>query len=192
MWVAETLIPAVRACEAPEPPYVPGPWCGFCPVAHACPRLLADAQAAARTQFDDSAEGQTLADRLELAETVALWVEAVRGFALERARSGLAIPGWGAVPTRPRRVWTDPTAVARLLQAQGLDPYSRELRSPFQIEKLAGKNSNTWARVTAFIESRSGGLKIGRVAAGDQPFDAIAWAPRAGAGAGDDDAPWYL
>jgi hypothetical protein len=165
MWVAETLIPAVRACEDPDATYNPGSWCGFCPVAHACPALLSKAQEAAKTQFDDSAEGATLANNLALAEHVELWVTALRGFALERAGQGLHIPGWGVVPTRPRRVWTDPDAVARLLQGAGITPFKSEMKSPAQIEKSLVRA--LWEQVSPFVESRSGGVKIARTGPGD-------------------------
>jgi hypothetical protein len=163
MWVDEVLIPAVRACEDPEAPYVTGPWCRFCPVAHACPMLLLAAQDAAKVQFDDSAEGQTIATRLHLAETVLLWAGAMKGYGLERIREGVEVPGWAEVPTRPTRGWTDTDTVSQTLTSAGVDAWKAELKSPAQIEKLVKKGSSIWRTVEPFVESKSSGTKLARV-----------------------------
>jgi len=162
MWVHETMIPAVRACENPAAAFVPGKWCGFCPVAHACPELLKDAQLAAKLQFDDSAEADVIADRLNIAETASMWADAMRGFALERIKSGVHVPGWGAVPTRPRRQWTDEHTVGRMLAANGIEPWETKLSSPAQIEKRAGKASSAWRLVEPYVESKSSGVRLSR------------------------------
>jgi hypothetical protein len=162
MWVHENMIPAVRACESPTAPYAKGDWCRFCPVAHACPELLKDAQIAARLQFDDSAEADVIADRLSIAENAVLWADAMRGFALERIKDGLRVPGWGAAPTRPRRQWTDEHSVGRILAANGIEPWETKLSSPAQIEKRAGKNSSAWRLVEPYVESKSSGVRLSR------------------------------
>lgn len=161
VWVDDVLIPAVRACEAPDAPYVTGDWCRFCPVAHACPMLLQAAQDAAKTQFDDSAEGKTIAGRLHLAETVTLWAEAMKGYGLERIKAGLAVPGWAEVPTRSMRKWTDPGGVGKTLLAAGVDPYDTKLKTPAQMEKHL--DASLWKLVEPHVESKSSGTKLARV-----------------------------
>ena len=171
MWVDEVLIPAVRACEDPGAPYAMGSWCRFCPVAHACPALLSAAQAAARTQFDDAPEAQVIATRLDMAEKVILWAEAMKGYGLERIKAGVAVPGWAEVPTRPTRKWTDTSAVESLLA--GFDVHERKLKSPAQVEKLLRKSSDTWGLVSPYVESKSSGTKLARVTSDGVGFDEL-------------------
>ena len=177
LWVDEVLIPAVRRIQAPDPAFAPGKWCGFCPVAHACPRLFKDAQMAAKVDFDDSAEGTELAGHLELAERVTLWAEAVRGFALERVKGGLIIPGWAEVPTRPRRTWDSPDTVQDILTRSGVnDVVETKLRSPAQIEKLVKRTPRIWDLVAPHVQSKSSGTKLTRTGDGaedDNLFDMI-------------------
>ena len=163
MWVQEVMVPAVRACEKPDAAYVPGGWCRFCPVTHACPELLKDAQMAAKLQFDDSAEVETIKDRLEIAERAVLWAEAMRGFALERMNDGLSVPGWGVVPTRPTRRWTDAGSVGTMLFAAGIEANETKLKSPAKIEKAVGKTTTLWRLLEPYIESKSSGRKLSRV-----------------------------
>jgi hypothetical protein len=173
IWVDEVLVPAVRACEDPNARFVTGSWCRFCPVAHACPALLGAAREAARTQFDDSAESDTLAERLALAERVILWAEAMKGFGLLRIKEGLRVPGWAEVPTRPTRKWTDTAAIESLLA--GFDIWDKKLRSPAQVEKLLKKSSpDTWGLVSPYVESKSSGTKLARVGPNeDTGFDEL-------------------
>ena len=37
MWVDEVLVSGVASCARDDAPLVPGDWCRFCPVVHACP-----------------------------------------------------------------------------------------------------------------------------------------------------------
>lgn len=172
MWVDDVLIPAVDRCTQPDAPYVLGDWCGFCPVSHACPKMLEAARQAAAAQFDDQTNGTELSKLLDLAETVATWAETVRVHALARAQDGMNIPGWGVVPTRPRRVWDDPKKVEALLASAGINDFMKvELKSPAQIEKLMKREPGYWAWVEPHIESRSGGVKLARREA--PAFDAL-------------------
>jgi hypothetical protein len=171
MWVAEVLIPAVRACEDPAAPYVTGAWCRFCPVAHACPALLDAAREAARTQFDDTNEADVVSERLSLAEKVTLWAEAMKGFGLLRIKEGLRVPGWAEVPTRPTRRWSDTNAIETLLANH--DIWERKLRSPAQVEKLVGRSSDAWRLATPYVESKSSGTKLARTAPGGLGFEEV-------------------
>ena len=174
MWVHEVMIPAVRACEAPDAKYAKGDWCRFCPVAHACPVLIQDAQLAAKLQFDDSAEAATIADRLDIAESAVLWADAMRGFALDRiVKDNLRVPGWGVVPTRPRREWTDEHSVGRILAANGIDAFETKIMSPAKAEKRAGKTSSAWRLVEPFVASKSNGVRLSRVSANGDHDDGL-------------------
>jgi hypothetical protein len=154
----------VRAKNAP---LNPGAWCRFCPVAHACPRLVQDAQDAARRDF--ASEGDILAEHLDLAERVERWVSAVREFATAHIGKGETVPGWGLVPTRPVRAWADPHVVETALRGV-FDPaeleafYRHELLSPAQMEKLLSKRKSdaVWRVLRSHVLSKSSGLKLAR------------------------------
>lgn len=187
IWVDRVLLPGVRATQEFDAPLNPGAWCRFCPVAHACPRLVQDAQDAARREF--ASEGDTLAEHLDLAERVERWVDAVREFASERIGKGETVPGWSLVPTRPVRAWADAGVVEAALRGV-FDPtdlmafHRHELLSPAQIEKLLLKRNQraVWRVLRAHVLSKSSGLKLAR----DSGVSA------AGDGDGDDDTVFEI
>jgi hypothetical protein len=172
MWVDEVLVPGVEACAQPDAPLVPGTWCRFCPVSHACPKLMADALEMAKAEFDDyQPPGDTdeLARALDAAERAELWIARIREFAIDRLEHQVRIPGWGLVPTRPTRKWLAPdTDIATQLQALGAshdEIWETRVRSPAQIERhlhRTRKGRLIWDQAAVMIEARSSGLKLGR------------------------------
>ena len=170
MWVDEVLVPGVHACTQPDAPLNPGSWCRFCPVSHACPRLQQDAVEMAQREFDDMLDHPGtetyLADVLDIAERAQLWIDRVREHAVEQLKSQVRIPGWGLVPTRPTRKWTDAdTVIGPALVMLGVTHdqiWETKLRSPAQVEKqLRGRGP--WSRIADnMVESVSSGVKLGR------------------------------
>jgi hypothetical protein len=186
MWVDETLVPGVEACAQDNAPLVPGSWCRFCPVSHACPRLQQDAVAMAKHEFDDGDMPQKpgdLAQALETAERAQLWIDRVREHALDRLQHQVRIPGWGLIPTRPTRKWvSDETSTAALLTTMGVPHdtiFETRLRSPAQIEKALVRTPDDrrlWEDHLAakLVESKSSGVKLSRTGtvAGEDFIDA--------------------
>jgi hypothetical protein len=172
MWVDEVLVPGVEACAQPDAPLVPGSWCRFCPVSHACPRLMADALEMAKAEFEDvSLPGSTdeLAKALDTAERAELWIARIREFAIDQLEHQVRIPGWGLVPTKATRKWLDTdTAIAGRLNALGAaqeEIWETRLRSPAQMEKTlhrTRKGRLIWDQTVGMIEARSSGVKLGR------------------------------
>ena len=178
MWVDDVLVPAVRACEQPDAPYVSGSWCRFCPVAQSCPRLLEDAQAAARQAFSaiapmDLENPATLSNILTIAENAERWITAAREYCFGQMNTGaIDVPGWGLVPKRAVRQWVNPEGMlANLRGLAEIDPRVRlddyqdiKMRSPAQVEKSIGKKQpDIWKLLANNIESKSSGLRIARV-----------------------------
>ena len=112
LWVDDVLVPGVEACAQPDAPLNPGTWCRFCPVSHACPKLMADALEMAKAEFDDyhRQDADELARALDTAERAELWIARIREFAIDQLQHQVRIPGWGLVPTRPTRKWLAPDA----------------------------------------------------------------------------------
>lgn len=173
MWIDEVLKPGVEACLAPDPPLVPGTWCRFCPVAHACPELHKSAIAAAKTEFENfESHPIDLADMLATAEQAEIWIARLRDFALEQLQHQVRIPGWELVPTRPTRKWTRPDDdMAQVLINLGIDAkdaWELRLRSPAQLEKILTRTragSQFWrtqVEPKRLFDARSSGVKIGR------------------------------
>jgi hypothetical protein len=169
MWIYDVLIPGVEACALPDAPLVSGAWCRFCPASHACPRLQADAVALAQREFGAFGDGTGLGELLDMAERAELWINAVRGYALEQLQRQVHIPGWQLVPTRPTRRWVDEeTVVATVLGRLGLGDnaiWETSLRSPAQVEKVVKKqlSRDTWdQRLSQMVELRSSGVKLAR------------------------------
>lgn len=170
MWVDEVLVPGVDACTRDDAPLNPGAWCRFCPVSHACPRLMADAVEMAKMEFDDiPGDPGELARALETAERAELWIARIREFATDQLQRQVRIPGWGLVPTRPTRKWLYPdTDVASRLAVLGAvhdDVWETRIRSPAQIERQLSRTRGgrrIWSEAATMVEARSSGLKLGR------------------------------
>lgn len=170
MWVDDVLVPGVEACAQDDAPLNPGSWCRFCPVAHACPRLMQDAVAMAQREFDDIPDQpDELARALDAAERAELWINRMRDFAIDQLQHQVRIPGWGLVPTRPTRKWLYPdTDVAARLAALGAthdDVWETRVRSPAQIEKVLHRTRGgrfIWGQTADLVEARSSGVKLGR------------------------------
>jgi hypothetical protein len=171
MWVDEVLVPGVEACAQDQAPLIPGTWCRFCPVSHACPKLMADALEMAKREFDDvPQEPDELARALDAAERAELWIARMREFAVNQLEHQVRIPGWGLVPTRPTRKWLLPdTDVANRLSLLGAghdEIFETRVRSPAQLEKtlhrLPRRGRVIWDQAAALVEARSSGVKLGR------------------------------
>jgi hypothetical protein len=185
LWVDEVLVPGVEACAQPDAPLVPGSWCRFCPVSHACPKLMADAIEMAKQEFDDDvlagiapADTSELARALDTAERAELWIARIREFAVNQLEHQVRIPGWGLVPTKATRKWLDTdTAVAGRLNALGAgadEIWETRLRSPAQLEKTlhrTRKGRLIWNEAATMVEARSSGVKLGRDRSADAGED---------------------
>jgi hypothetical protein len=191
MWVDDVLIPGVEACVDPDAPFNTGTHCRFCPVSHACPKLLADAMTMARQEFDDvvgsttagntAVVGTELAEALDIAERAQLWISRLQEFALDQLQRQVKIPGWELVPTRPTRKWLAPDSdIAKTLQDAGAghdEVWEIRVRSPAQMEKSLHKTQKgraIWDRTAQpLIELRSTGTKLGRIKKpdADKEFD---------------------
>jgi len=186
MWVDEVLVPGVEACAQPDAPLVPGSWCRFCPVSHACPKLMADALEMAKAEFDDDLNldpdnalpaVDELAKALDTAERAELWIARIREFAIDQLQHQVRIPGWGLVPTKATRKWLAPdTDIAHRLSDLGAshdEIWETRVRSPAQIERQlhrTRKGRLIWDQAaTTMVEARSSGLKLGR----DDTTDAL-------------------
>jgi len=172
LWVDEVLVPGVAHCARDDAPLVPGDWCRFCPVVHACPALYGAAVKAAQSEFGDDdppTDPGDLAHWLDVAERAELWITRLREHAVDQLEHQVRIPGWGLVPTRATRQWLAPDSdIAEKLQELGAthdEVWETRVRSPAQIEKQLNrtrKGKRVWDMARSLAEARSSGVKLGR------------------------------
>jgi hypothetical protein len=132
-----------------QTPYVSGDHCRWCPAKAQCPALRERALEAAKKAFEDkplppsALSDDELADALDEADVVDVWVEAVREEGRARAEAGKNIRGRKLVESRGRRVWIDEEAVGAWLATHGYTPDAfltqRELMSVPQAEKVVAQ-----------------------------------------------------
>lgn len=130
-----------------------GDHCKFCPAAGFCPALEQRAMDAVGVWFDDldkprisnipdSMEPSELAKRLDVADLIQEWMNAVRAYAHAQAESGVEIPGYQLVDKIGHRAWKgDDTVTRAALTALGLKPHQLDdvkLKTPAKIEKALG------------------------------------------------------
>ena len=130
----------------------PGDHCRFCPAAGFCPALEQRAIDAAGVWFDDSDQPRlanapdsldpaALAQKLDMFDMIAEWMNAVRAYAHAQAENGVEIPGYQLSEKIGNRAWRDESLAVATLANLGLDDegiYARKLKSPAQIEKVLG------------------------------------------------------
>lgn len=171
LWVAEVLVPGIEAALDPMAEFVPGEHCRFCPGLGSCPALLWKAQAAAKGDFEDyigqDPDPMRIADQLELADQLEIWMESLRESALQSLLDGEHIPGWRTVPTRATRRWKDEKIVERLLHGQVAPVLTHEnaLLSPAKMERVIVKTlgQGVWDGIAqTCVEAHSTGVKLAR------------------------------
>lgn len=173
-WAENVLIPAAKATEVKDAPFVPGEkQCRWCEASRQskCPALLGAVQDVAgmslvspiieAPRLPDPAS-LTVADKarvLALAGLLETWIDNVRASALEEAQSGVQFPGLKLVHKTTRRRWRDEAQVAAALQPVLADEiWDTKLKSPSQIEKLLGKGGKD--AISQLTESPIGDLTL--------------------------------
>lgn len=138
------LIAYAKATEDPNAPLVTGEHCRFCPAAPTCPRLKARTQEVARLEFSAGVPyaPALLKEALDARPAVEAWLKAVDEFAYAEAERGVVILGHKLVAKQARRAWRDGAApqIELIEGLTALDLHKpREILSPAQVEKIAGK-----------------------------------------------------
>ena len=122
----------------------------------------------AKRDFADAllpADMNDLSEQLKTAELAELRISALRAYAIEQLKSQVLVPGWGLVPTEPRRKWKDEDKLLATLASFGLkhaETHTDEMLSPAQMEKLVRRKKLNWKSFEPFTERVSGGVKLGR------------------------------
>lgn len=161
-----TLLKGVQDACDPAAPLIPGPWCGksFCPAFGVCPAVRKGVVAVTTTNdnaltFPDPAKlsPEQIGKVLEASDLISGWAKAVRDYAERQAVAlGIKIPGYKLIQKKGRRAWVDEMAVETDLGVEfGDDIYEKKLKSPAQMEKIAGKE-----RVKELTDTPDKGLEL--------------------------------
>lgn len=140
-WADNTLAPAARLAWDGKGNYKAGAHCQFCKAKAECRERANMNLALAVYDFTDPAllNPCEIADILGKIDELVSWGSDVKNFALSKAMSGTKYEGWKIVAGRSTRHYTDETAVAKEVQALGLDPYEHKLLGITAMTSLLGK-----------------------------------------------------
>jgi hypothetical protein len=139
----DAILAEIDACEVRDAPLHSGSHCQFCPAKAHCPELQRNTSLAAGMshtlpdpqQLTDGQITWLLANRKRITD----YLNSVEAFAMWRAQSGQAVPGWKVVQGLGHREWIDEKRALRELKKTGHklgDLAPRKLLSPAQAEKL--------------------------------------------------------
>lgn len=119
-----------------------GEWCRFCKAKAECRERAEANLALARYEFQTPAllADEEIADILGKVDTLTAWASDVKEYALQKAISGTAFPGWKLVEGRSNRRYTSEAAVAAAVEGAGFDPYERKVLGITAMQKLLGKS----------------------------------------------------
>lgn len=169
---AETAAAAAVATQDPDAPLVVSPsGCRFCLAAAnaACPALHAfcadllnlDPETTDMNEVPDVPDIDTLTPErrsyvIQHTPMLKKWLESIHGLQLHCALQGMPTPGYKAVATQGDRAWADPEAAAEFWKGKMpvRDIYTQKLKSPAQMEKVAG--TRNWAKAQELITRPEG------------------------------------
>lgn len=129
--------------------------CRWCLAAPKCPAMKQKANEVARRAFSNALpyEPAELAETLDQLPVLEGWIKKVREFAYEEAEKGHEIPNYKLVNKVARRAWRDEEAVAKALDALGVEAFERKLISPAAAEKQLPKELRDKLDELTFKES---------------------------------------
>lgn len=152
------IVAAIKDASRSSPTMRSGEHCRYCPAAAICPEASKKVMEKADIVFDIEAgeikaspetkliDLKRLPEILKACDQLELWIDAVRKLALERAESGVEIPGYKLVAKRSTRSWL-PGADEKALEVFGGKAFGEpEFLSPAQLEKKLGASAKEFTQ----------------------------------------------
>lgn len=136
-WHVEELVPAMAETKNPNAIIQLGDHCRFCPAKSQCPAVGEASVELMTAKSPDKQTGEELGRNIEKIKAVAKLLEPYEKAAFKRALSGEKVYGHKLVQQKGNRVWND-KAEAHLKKTFGATAYTRDLKSPAQVELLPG------------------------------------------------------
>lgn len=163
---AEEAAAAALLTDDPDAPLAVTPkGCQFCPVGAnaACPeqhRFFAEMLGIGKEEINLPAIDQLTPERrsfiIEHASLVKKWLESIHILQLDHAIKGLPTPGFKAVSTLGDRSWTNEETAEEFWKTKmaAKEIYNQKLKSPAQMEKVAG--TRNWKAAQELITRPEG------------------------------------
>jgi len=132
---------AVKASQMPDAAIVVGDHCRWCNAKPLCPKMTGAVDRAVKVQLD-AIDDTTLGAYAANAVLLQGWIDDLNALVQTKLEKGYKIPGWKLVAKCGTRKWTKEADVVHWLDGKGLEPdeiYSKEIRSPAQMEKVLKK-----------------------------------------------------
>lgn len=140
-WADEVLSPRAKLAYEGSGEFSAGEHCRFCRIKATCRKRAAYSLELAKYEFAEapSLTSEEIAAILPQIDTLVSWADDLKAYALERALSGTAYPGFKLVEGRSVRKYTDETAVIDAVTTEGFDPFEKKLLGITAMQKLLGK-----------------------------------------------------
>ena len=140
-WADDVLSPIAKLAFTGDGEFCAGDHCVFCKVKATC-RARADYNMElAKYEFEKPAmlEDEEIAAILPKIDSLISWATDIKDFALQQALSGTVYEGYKVVEGRSNRKYSDETAVARIVQEAGYDPFEKKLLGVTAMQRQLGK-----------------------------------------------------
>ena len=140
-WADDVLSPIAKLAFTGDGEFCAGDHCVFCKVKATC-RARADYNMElAKYEFEKPAmlTDEEIAAILPMIDSLVSWATDIKEFALQQALSGTVYEGYKVVEGRSNRKYSDETAVARIVQEAGYDPFEKKLLGVTAMQRQLGK-----------------------------------------------------
>ena len=140
-WADDILSPIAKLAFTGDGEFCAGDHCVFCKVKATC-RARADYNMElAKYEFEKPAmlDDEEIAAILPMIDSLVSWATDIKEFALQQALSGTVYEGYKVVEGRSNRKYSDETAVARIVQEAGYDPFEKKLLGVTAMQRQLGK-----------------------------------------------------
>jgi hypothetical protein len=136
-WYVDELVPAMKETENPNAIIQLGEHCTFCPAKSGCSAIGQASVELMTAKPPEKQTGEELGRNIEKIKAVGKLLESYQAAAFKRALSGEKVYNHKLVKQKGNRVWSD-AAKGYLEKTFGDAAYSKDLKSPAQIELLPG------------------------------------------------------
>ena len=140
-WADDVLSPTAKLAFTGDGEFCAGDHCVFCKVKATC-RARADYNMElAKYEFEKPAmlDDEEIAAILPMIDSLVSWATDMKEFALQKALSGTVYEGYKVVEGRSNRKYSDETAVAKIVQDAGYDPFEKKLLGVTAMQRQLGK-----------------------------------------------------
>ena len=140
-WADDVLSPTAKLAFTGDGEFCAGDHCVFCKVKATCRARTDYNMELAKYEFEKPAmlDDEEIAGILPMIDSLVSWATDIKEFALQQALSGTVYEGYKVVEGRSNRKYSDETAVARIVQDAGYDPFEKKLLGVTAMQRQLGK-----------------------------------------------------